>query len=197
MFRARTAAVTVLLCLIACAGARPSAAADKGIPRSARWIWYPEGAPARSAPGEKRYFRRRVELPAGAAVKSARLALTADNKCVLFINGERACVKSSSWQNIESLDVSKRLRPGASILAIEAANANPGPAGLLAWLDVRLKDGKCVLNSDGRRVADVQQRRGRLGARGLRRRRLARGDGPRAGVDGPVGRQPHPPRGRP
>jgi hypothetical protein len=44
-----------------------------------KWIWFNEGNPARSAPPEKRYFRRTVVIDATRSVVSAKLALTAQH----------------------------------------------------------------------------------------------------------------------
>ncbi|MGA2247126.1 MAG: hypothetical protein ABSH48_19220 [Verrucomicrobiota bacterium] len=56
----------------------------------AKWIWFPEGEPATSAPAGTRYFRRVFELPASQAVAAATIALTADNEFHLFVNGQEA-----------------------------------------------------------------------------------------------------------
>lgn len=47
----------------------------------------PLGAPV--WPGGRRYFRSTFDLPAGKYVASARLAVSADDRCVVWLNGER------------------------------------------------------------------------------------------------------------
>ena len=49
-----------------------------------QWIW-----PDRSEANETVYFRKVIELPAG-AVKSAKLQATCDNGFTLLINGKKA-----------------------------------------------------------------------------------------------------------
>ena len=48
-------------------------------PAQLRWIWYPEGQPARSAPAGIRYFRAAVILPTNTAFTCAQLIINADD----------------------------------------------------------------------------------------------------------------------
>ena len=119
----------------------PAAAADSiSAPRPTRWIWYPEGNPASSAPAETRYFRRIVVMPAKAKIRQARFIMTADDTGVLYINGKLVVRKGTGWNRIETIDVARRLVPGRNVLAVSATNST-GPAGLLAWLSVRRTSG--------------------------------------------------------
>ena len=45
----------------------------------AKWIWFPEGNPASSAPPSQRFFHRVFALDAGERVAAAELEMTADN----------------------------------------------------------------------------------------------------------------------
>ncbi len=54
----------------------------------ANWIWYPEGEPKRNAPLETRYFRRVFDLDGFLQPEQAELAITADDKYTVWLNGE-------------------------------------------------------------------------------------------------------------
>jgi putative heme-binding domain-containing protein len=86
------------------------------------WIWYPqEGQPDR----ETRYFRKEFFVK-----EPSRLALdvTADNRYVLWLDGEEIA-RGENWQVAQS--VTKRIATGRHVLAAEASNDDPGPAGFL------------------------------------------------------------------
>ena len=111
--------------------------------QQAKWIWFPEGEPAKSAPVAKRYFRRIVEIPAGSTVDNAVCEIVADNKFVLFVNGQKSV---DGGMGIIDAPVAKYLNPGRNVIAIEAENFgdNPNPAGLLAQLEIKLVGGKTI-----------------------------------------------------
>lgn len=117
----------------------------------ARWIWFPEGAPAQSAPAAARYFRKVVELPEGKAVSKATACFSADNRFVLMINEKRAA-SGSSFNAAPPVDVTKSLKAGRNVLAVEAVNEGDAanPAGLIGVLVVELDDGeKLSVATDG------------------------------------------------
>ena len=90
------------------------------------WTWYPEGDPAQAAPPGTRYFRKQITIPAGAKIRKATFAGTADNSFTLFINGKEAGHGDNSaegWRNPVELDVTALLHPGPNQLAIAAVNA--------------------------------------------------------------------------
>ena len=72
-------------------------------PSRGRWIWFPEGKPASSAPAGVRYFRGKVTLPAGAKVRSARLSLTIDDSGTLHLNGKIVAAAKVSFQVSKTL----------------------------------------------------------------------------------------------
>ena len=116
-----------------------------GAPGQTRWIWFPEDSP----PAGDRQFRKSVAIPPGAKVKLAGLFVTADDSCTVCLNGRQVAAKTSSWELIEKLDVTKHLAPGRNVLAVEVRNAGAS-AGLLAWLVVRLEQGPpLVVVTDG------------------------------------------------
>lgn len=109
------------------------------------WIWFPEGDPPSSAPAATRWFRRVVELPDD--VTAARIAISADNVFSLSVNGTEVArtdlaTEYEDWRRPAVVDVLGRLRPGRNVLAVEAANATVGPAGLVAVLTVSTASGE-------------------------------------------------------
>lgn len=104
------------------------------------WVWFPESDPVKTAPAGTRYFRKLVQLPAGAQARSAILFVTADNRVSVYINGKLAG-KQSGWETLHKLDLSPLLRAGDNVLALAAENSAPGPAGLIGKLVVRLDTG--------------------------------------------------------
>lgn len=110
--------------------------------QEAKWIWFKEGSPPTTAPAGRRHFRRALVLPAG-ELESARIALTADNAFTLWING-RKIGAGDDFTVVQEFDVATSLRPGTNLLAVMAENGGdqPNPAGWIASLRVRLRDGQ-------------------------------------------------------
>lgn len=108
---------------------------------TAKWIWFPEGRPARSAPPGKRFFRRVVNVDG--AIESARLVVTADNSFECWINGQRAG-KGENFHQGYTLNVAALLKPGANLIAVAAVNTldTPNPAGMVAALEIKYRDGR-------------------------------------------------------
>ena len=110
----------------------------------AEWIWFPEGNPAQDAPVEKRYLRKRFDIPMGKKIASATLVVTADDAVAARLNGT-ALGTHADWNNPSRYDVTPTLREGANVLAMVVENAKSNvtanPAGFLAALDVRFADG--------------------------------------------------------
>jgi hypothetical protein len=116
---------------------------DQGVTMDqARWIWFPEGTPAREANPSTRYFRRVVAFGEGFAFKKARLEITADNSFQAWVNG-RLVGSGNNFNFLESFDVTDMIRVGENIIAVEAVNGGdaPNPAGLIALLHGELADG--------------------------------------------------------
>ncbi len=114
--------------------------ADQAIAQ-ARWIWDNRQAASAAAVG-KRYFRRVLEIPAGAEVASAYVLMTADNAFQLWVNGQPAA-SGQDFHYFVAAEVSRWLRPGVNVLAIAAENGgtHPNPAGLIGVLVVRFRHG--------------------------------------------------------
>ncbi|MFD4668727.1 family 78 glycoside hydrolase catalytic domain [Lentzea sp. NPDC058450] len=124
--------ISAALIAISTVIAVPAAAAPADF-SGARWIWYPEGNPAVSAPAETRYFRRTFTQPAG-QVGDARLTVTGDDTVDVWLNGEPLAASArttDSWQRSVSVDLRSALVTGTNTLAVAVRNAG-GPAGLVA-----------------------------------------------------------------
>lgn len=103
------------------------------------WIW----SSATPGENERAYFRRSFQLPADIGINEAKLAITADNSYVLFVNGQRVAKGDDEWQSAEVYDISKLLVAGANVIAVQAQNAG-GPGGLM--LDGKLQIGDRALD---------------------------------------------------
>lgn len=114
----------------------------------ARWIWFPEGDPAAGAPAEERFFRRRIEVPAGRVVVRAAFLGTADDSFAIHVNG-REVGRGTAWNQLFAIDVKDYLAPGANVLAIQAANGG-GPAGLIGRLRVEFESGDPLVVATGK-----------------------------------------------
>jgi hypothetical protein len=109
-------AASLVLVFVA-AGARAQAAS----PWLAQWIWHPRGDVKEAV------FRKTFDVRPPPA--DARLALTADDRYALYVNGTLVREKGH-WQSIEVFDITPHLRVGRNVIAIRAAN-DGGAAGLL------------------------------------------------------------------
>ena len=124
----------------ACAAGEPPTFAG------AKWIWYSRVPMPASIdfPAGAAWFRGGFELPAGARVTAAELAITADNLWLVNVNGEPAGngeMQPDAWSRARRINVAGLLRDGRNWVSIEAVNTAPGPAALLASLQVTLADG--------------------------------------------------------
>ena len=117
----------------------------------ARWIWFPEGDPAQSAPPGVRDFRRRITLPADRTIRNVTALVTADNEFSLFVNGHPAGA-GNDFHAPQSLDLTPLFHPGVNTLAIQARNTGdaPNPAGLLGVFRVAFTSGvPLIVGTDG------------------------------------------------
>ena len=106
--------------------------------RNAWWIWYPEGNPREDAPVGMRYFRRRFNVK-DAPLLEASVAITADDRFTLYVNGHKVGASEEgafAWKKPKWFDIKKWLHPGENVLAVETGNDEPGPAGLSMWITV-------------------------------------------------------------
>ncbi|WP_080839703.1 family 78 glycoside hydrolase catalytic domain [Cohnella massiliensis] len=122
----------------------------------AEWIW---GGEEECPRNEWRCFRRSFELP-DAAASAAEIAITADARYVLFVNGTQ-CGRGPvrSWpaeQSYNTHPVEHLLRKGTNTIAVLVMSYGLstfqyilGKGGLLAQLDVSFADGRrAVIGTD-------------------------------------------------
>ncbi len=99
----------------------------------ASWIWHGDV-------GQFDQIKVRYGFDAPQSIKSARLIVTCDNECTVFINDQRI-LRDNSWESLEIADVSDVLKPGKNVIAIDARNQG-GIAGLMAVLNITDDAGK-------------------------------------------------------
>jgi len=114
----------------------------------AQWIWLtvdPDLA-LNSFPGGLIYLRNAFVLPDAPAVASADLVLTCDNLFAATLNGRTVGESENpdAWNQPQRFDVAGLLTPGSNVLAVEAVNTIPGPAGLILKLVAHLEDGTSI-----------------------------------------------------
>jgi alpha-L-rhamnosidase len=123
----------------------------------ARWIWFPEGNPAASAPRGERFFRRVVQIPPDASIKAARLTITVNDQFTVYVNGEEAGKSSGqtdAWKKQGSFDIKARLRQGPNVIAVKAFN-NGDAAGLLANLEIECDSPIAAVSDKSWKVANA------------------------------------------
>jgi putative heme-binding domain-containing protein len=91
------------------------------------WIWV-GGEPEAD---QTVFFRK--EFVVDGTVSAAKLIGSCDNQMIVYINGERAA-EGKAWQTPTFAEVTRRIRRGRNVVAVEAKNER-GRAGLLLRLD--------------------------------------------------------------
>jgi putative heme-binding domain-containing protein len=122
-----TAALS-MLCLITMHtwGADDPRAASTKAGAEPVWIW----SNARPDGEQTVYFRK--EFVVAAPPSGARLIGSCDNRMTVYLNGERVA-EGKAWETPTLADVTRQLKRGRNVLAVEARN-NGGAAGLLLRL---------------------------------------------------------------
>ena len=110
--------------------ALPAPSADGPVPK---WIW-----DATAEGDEELFFRRQFHLEG--VPDWAQLAVTCDNHCHVFLNGQRI-VKSDTWEAPRIIEVGKLLQVGDNVLAVYGWN-DGGPAAMCAQLSWASAGGK-------------------------------------------------------
>ena len=122
------------------------------LPTKAHWIWHAEGNPAQAAPPGTRHFRRTFDLQDLGAIAGARLLITADNAFAASLNGT-ALGTGDNFHVVYELDLGPALKSGSNLLTVSADNGatEPNPAGLIASIEIRLRNGGITrIHTDGR-----------------------------------------------
>jgi alpha-L-rhamnosidase len=119
------------------------------------WIWAEtkRSNAAVMAPETAVFFRKHLELSSDKPVKSATIALTADNSYDLFVNGV-LFGNNEQWTDVKEYNIQKLLKSGDNLLAIRAENLpvyhtnqrGPGSsaAGLIASVQITFEDGSSI-----------------------------------------------------
>lgn len=117
---------------------------------AAHWIWFAGDDPIAAPPPGTRYFRTILNAPDPAAIERATAWFTADNRADLYVNGE-AVASIETYNEVREVDITARLVAGSNAIALTASNAGAvhNPAGLLAAIEVRLRDGRSIVNGSG------------------------------------------------
>lgn len=130
----------------------PASAGETGANfNSSQWIWSwpnPGSNSTRDMDMACAYFRVELPLPQPSSVVKADVFLTADNLYALYVNGKYAGsgdANPDKWSQPKRFDVASLLVPGRNVVAIEAANTAPGPAGLIVQGIVQLADGQHIV----------------------------------------------------
>ena len=97
-----------------------------------QWLW--DAAPGAD---EELFFRRAFTL--AQVPTSARLTVSCDNHCRLYVNGEKVG-EGDEWESPVGVDVQKALRMGDNVIAVHGWNEG-GPAAMAARLGWQ-SDGK-------------------------------------------------------
>jgi len=116
--------------------------------QAAHWIWYSGDTPIAAPPPGERLFRATFDIPDARAVQSVWAYFTADNRAKLFVNGQ-AVASVDTYNEVRDADLTGLIRTGANVVAIVATNngAAPNPAGLLAAIEIRFRDGTVLVKA--------------------------------------------------
>jgi alpha-L-rhamnosidase len=113
----------------------------------AQWIWPGDGEPHAAKPKGVAYFRKTIELPPDASVRWAYIAIVADDRFRLFLDGDKISEsepeRCAAREALE-IELTEKLKPGRNVLALDVENFEAGPAGLAAKWVVQLSDGRRI-----------------------------------------------------
>jgi len=110
-----------------------------------RWFWHP-GDPeaARKARAAICCFQKIIAIPQESPVLRAALALLADDRFSLHVNGiltHKSSVETDDFKNLNILELGSLLKTGENLLSLAVTNATEGrPAGVTGKLVVRLQN---------------------------------------------------------
>lgn len=107
-------------------------------PGEAQWVWGSWYQPGTN-PGNQEECYLRLEFELDHPVESAEVSVSADNHFILYINGRRVA-HGDNWTVAETHTVGNDLRKGWNVIGIHARN-DSGPAAVLTFGEIRLKDG--------------------------------------------------------
>ncbi|GIS29211.1 MAG: hypothetical protein CM15mP130_2410 [Verrucomicrobiota bacterium] len=113
---------------------RPAPTQPATVQTNTRWIWNAKG----NRPQETLYFSKQFELKE--LPQSAEIFFTCDDNVEFFLNGN-SIGSTDLWSKPVTSPIKKHFRKGVNFLTAKAANGG-GPAGLIAQLSLKSKNGK-------------------------------------------------------
>lgn len=89
----------------------------------AQWIWADEPGrdPTRNASPGRKVFRKTLEVPKQATLRSASALIAADNRFKLTVNG-KDLGRGGEWQRPALIDIRGAMKPGSNEIVVEATN---------------------------------------------------------------------------
>jgi len=113
----------------------------------ASWIWYPEGDLNAGMPSGSIYVHKVLDVKS-ASIKSAQIAIAADDHFELTING-KVVGKANGFTSLHTLDIKPFLKGEGNDILIKGTN-DTGPAGILVTGKIEYADGTTdTFKSDG------------------------------------------------
>ncbi|MEQ8810800.1 MAG: DUF1553 domain-containing protein, partial [Imperialibacter sp.] len=87
-----------------------------------------------------RYFRHKFTLT-GQEIVRAQALISVDHSYSFYLNGQKVA-EGTDWRKVNKLDVTKFLKSGENVIAIEGTNEGPiaNPAGILFAMKIQQKD---------------------------------------------------------
>ena len=113
---------------------RPAPTHPATVQTNTRWIWNAKG----NRPQETLYFSKQFQLKE--LPQSAEIFFTCDDKVEFFLNGH-SIGSTDLWSKPRTTAIRKHFRKGVNFLTAKASNGG-GPAGLIAQLSLKSKNGK-------------------------------------------------------
>ena len=113
---------------------RPAPTHPATVQTNTRWIWNAKG----NRPQETLYFSKQFQLKE--LPQSAEIFFTCDDKVEFFLNGH-SIGSTDLWSKPVTSPIKKHFRKGVNFLTAKASNGG-GPAGLIAQLSLKSKNGK-------------------------------------------------------
>ena len=113
---------------------RPAPTHPATVQTNTRWIWNAKG----NRPQETLYFSKQFQLKE--LPQSAEIFFTCDDKVEFFLNGH-SIGSTDLWSKPRTTAIRKHFRKDVNFLTAKASNGG-GPAGLIAQLSLKSKNGK-------------------------------------------------------
>ncbi|KAF5312196.1 hypothetical protein D9619_003823 [Psilocybe cf. subviscida] len=106
------------------------------------WIWTMESDPPNAPPGTVA-FQKTFTPPAGKLATHTNILMTADDQFSLFVDGNfvvQSPQTADTWRSAQFITVAYN-SSAPRLFAVNATSLDPGPAGLLATIQMQFSDG--------------------------------------------------------